>query len=414
MRRNNYREANHRSKQNVPSEEKSAISESKIADPVPLTADSATPVQSASLPSDVTPSSSLSAAATTFSPSETNVETSAETPALSASIDEFAQTGGGEDDLFDDAGFSDDESMRVRDDDDLFNDDFTPAPASETVLHAETPLVPETTTVPIVRDATVGARDGPTSAQSRGNNRSRGRGGRGRASNATRNERSSTQQSANQSDQSIVQPASDPPENAPTGPKKESVPAVRGDRQATGGVKKPKLTEEELAEKMAQIQIKNASLVAAHARAEADAASFAERESQAKIDAAQRQKVERRDRQQMMGEREKNRMRKLKAMEGREWDAEKNEDDFSKGGRFDRKAGFVGDDADYTDGKEYLYREPRGGATPRGGRRGGRGGQADTPRAPPKQDEFPALPNAKTPVNLTGAISSWADQVENA
>ncbi|KAI7055399.1 hypothetical protein KC327_g17706, partial [Hortaea werneckii] len=111
--------------------------------------------------------------------------------------------------------------------------------------------------------------------------------------------------------------------------------------------------------------------------------------------AEQRAKEERRDRQQMMGEREKNRMRKLRAQEGREWDSEKQGGDFGKGGRFDKRGGFAGDQKDYTDGREYLYREPRGGRE--GGGRGGRGGRdgrpaQQQPSAPPKQEDFPALP----------------------
>ena len=163
---------------------------------------------------------------------------------------------------------------------------------------------------------------------------------------------------------------------------------------------------------MAKISIKNASLTAAHARAEADAASFAEREEQAKHIAAQKQKEERRDRQQMMGERERNRMRKLKAMEGREWDAEKREEDYDRGGRFDKKGGFAGDREDYTDGREYLYREPKGGT--RGARGAGRGNRIPE-QATPRQEEFPALPATSKP-NSTAMMpsgKSWADQVES-
>jgi len=195
---------------------------------------------------------------------------------------------------------------------------------------------------------------------------------------------------------------------------------VRGDRHATGGVRKPKLTEGELAEKMARISIKNASLTAAHARAEADAASFAEREQQAKQVASLRQKEERRDRQQMMGEREKNRMRKLKAMEGREWDAEKNDEDFQRGGRFDKRGGFAGDKEDYDDGREYLYRESRGGGADkgRGAGRGARGGRAQEQSAP-KQEDFPALSagpakEVAADNNDPAGTASWADQVESS
>jgi len=97
--------------------------------------------------------------------------------------------------------------------------------------------------------------------------------------------------------------------------------AVRGDRSGTGGIKKTKLTEVELSERMEKIKLKNASLEEAHARAEADEALFNQREAEAQ----EKRKQERQNRQQMMGEREKNRLRKLKAVGGREWDAEKAE-----------------------------------------------------------------------------------------
>jgi len=165
------------------------------------------------------------------------------------------------------------------------------------------------------------------------------------------------------------------------------------------------------------MQLRSAELTERHQRAEADRASFDKREEVAKEAAKQRTKEERRDRQQMMGEREKNRMRKLKAMEGREWDAEKQEQDYAPrgGGRggFARGAhggvvgsravetaavGFGGDQEDYTDGREYLYREGgrgrgRGEGRGRGGGRGGRGGDARQQRAPQHHD-FPELPAA--------------------
>lgn len=173
---------------------------------------------------------------------------------------------------------------------------------------------------------------------------------------------------------------------------------------------------------MAAISIKNADLTAAHARAEADAASFAHREKEAKHVAEQRKKEERRDRQQMMGEREKNRLRKLKAMEGREWDAEKQEDDFRSGARHDKKGNFSGDKEDYNDGREYLYREPRSDKG-KGGGGGGRGGRAQEAASAPKADDFPSLPpTTGSKADTTEAFSeatkpsgkSWADQVEAA
>lgn len=346
--------------------------------------------------------SSLSAGASTFEP-----DLSAPPPDGSTA-DLFAQTGAQQDDLFDDVVPV--ESMRIRSDDDLFSEDFTPAPQ------------------PVVERSKPQPSRGPSDAP-----RGRGRGGRGRGEGrGNQNRGGGAQREARGQDggprggregqtSSPAQGAA--PDNAPTGPRTETVQAVRGDRQATGGLRKPKLTEEELAEKLARIQIKNANLTAAHARAEADAASFAEREQQAKQVAKLREKEERRDRQQMMGEREKNRMRKLKAMEGREWDAEKREDDFSRGGRFDKKGGFAGDQQDYSDGREYLYREPRQ-ERGRGGGRGGRGGRTSEAAAP-RQEDFPALPatdskpSASTtepsePISNKPSGKSWADQVEAA
>lgn len=298
--------------------------------------------------------------------------------------------------------------MRVRSEDDLFSDDFTPV--QKPVVEQVTPRTPR------------GRGDGRGDGQ-RSRGRGRGRGNRGGDNQAPK-------QAVQQNGEVETQQPPSVPENAPTGPKKDTPASVRGDRQATGGVKKPKLTEAELEEKMAAIQIKNASLTAAHARAEADAASFAQREEAAKKAAKQekelaqkREKEERRDRQQMMGERERNRMRKLKAMEGREWDAEKEEDDFRKGGKRDKKGGFAGDQADYTDGREYSYREPRGGQ--RGQRGRGRGGGArEQMQTAPKQEDFPALPALSRPVPAStkdtsaesgaAAVKSWADQVESS
>ena len=326
------------------------------------------------------PSHSLSASAPSFAPAPPTPD-----------IVNFAEV---QNDQFDGVVPEEEESMRVRNDDDLFSDDFTPV----TQPIAETPA------------ATKGNKG-------RGGRTARGRGDAGRGSEPHASQQTGPapqrqQAETQQQQQPQVQP--DVTEKAqPTAqPRKEPVvPAVRGDRHATGGVRKPKLTEDELATKMARISIRNAELSAAHERSEADAASFAQREQQASA----KQKVERRDRQQMMGEREKNRMRKLKAMEGREWDAEKNEDFFGKGARHDKSGGFAGDKGDYSDGREYLYREPK--PAGRGGGRGGDGGLGrSTQNAPPTREEFPALPGAKKtttePSSRTGEVQSWADQVE--
>ena len=345
-------------------------------------------------PTVLTPSG-LSANAPAFSP--------APPPPDASTSDYFAQTGAAEDDLFNDlTPAAVDNSMRVRSEDDLFSDDFTPV--QKPVVSQTPPRTPR------------GRGDAPRRPA-----RARGRGGRPGGNDSVQ------RQPAQQNGETEAQEPASAPESAPTGPKKEVAPSVRGDRQATGGVRKPKLSEAELAQKMAAIQIKNASLTAAHARAEADAASFAQREEEAKQAARQqkevaqkREKEERRDRQQMMGERERNRQRKLKAMEGREWDAEKNEEDFGRGGKFDKKGAFAGDSEEYTDGREYIYREPRGGQ--RGGRGRGRGGGGGE-QALPKQDEFPALPAAAKESKIeqaakdgvaSASVKSWADQVESS
>ncbi|CAK1354371.1 hypothetical protein CB0940_12255 [Cercospora beticola] len=332
----------------------------------------------------------------------------------------FAQTGSQQDDLFDDVvPVPEQESMRLRSDDDLFSEDFTPVPQAQ--------VEPAKPSPPDAR---------PTEAPAtRGRGRGRGRGSREGKDGQTRNTpqtrgRDNTGPRARRTDdagtssttsQPQTQTQNQAPENAPAGPRRGGARAVRGDRQDTGGVRRPKLTEEELAEKMARIQIKNASLTAAHARAEADAASFAEREQQAKKVAEERRSQEKRDRQQMMGEREKNRMRKLKAMEGREWDAEKQEQDFAKGSKFDKPGAFAGDQKDYSDGREYLYREPRG------SHRGGRGGNRSQPatQTVPTKEEFPALApqkdtkTAASKGDVTSAAGeatkgSWAEQVESS
>lgn len=196
---------------------------------------------------------------------------------------------------------------------------------------------------------------------------------------------------------------------------------------------------------MKRMSLRSAELTERHQRAEADRASFHEREAVAK----QRQVVERRDRQQMMGERERNRLRKLKAIEGREWDAEKEEDDYAPrtGRNFARGAhggvvGSRGDDAtttttaapssgaaaaagfgrdqdDYNDGREYMYREGGRGRGGRGRGRGdhqrggtGRGGGQGRPQAAPKPSDFPKLPTAAaaTTAAATDPVAAGADQ----
>lgn len=98
--------------------------------------------------------------------------------------------------------------------------------------------------------------------------------------------------------------------------------AVRGDRSATGGITKPKLTEEELSARLEAVKLNNARREAAHRLAEADEASFQKREAQE----VQKRKELGVAREAMEKEREKNRLRKLGAQAGREWDEGKEDE----------------------------------------------------------------------------------------
>jgi hypothetical protein len=208
------------------------------------------------------------------------------------------------------------------------------------------------------------------------------------------------------------------------------------------------LTEDELNAKLANMRIKNEARESAHARAEADKGNFEAREAvmqkqdvERKKALAEKQKADRQNRQQMMGEREKNRQRKLNAQGGREWDFEK-EEGFSGTGEPERRGGavrgahggvvpsrpidngFAGEDI-----QEPVSRSQRG----RGRGRGGRGGRGDFdgsgPRPsqqkkredlPPSASDFPELPSAKAKtaeLDTSGLPSpmekgrSWADEV---
>jgi hypothetical protein len=186
------------------------------------------------------------------------------------------------------------------------------------------------------------------------------------------------------------------------------------------------LTEEELNTKLANMRIKNEARQSAHARAEADKGNFEAREAvmqkqdvERKKALAEKQKAERQSRQQMMGEREKNRQRKLNAQMGREWDFEK-EDGFSGTGEEKRRGaargahGGIAPSRPVDNGHNGAddYHEPaaqssRGRGRGRGrGSRGGRGDfrgsdakPADTREkrddVPPSVSDFPELPSAK-------------------
>jgi hypothetical protein len=172
------------------------------------------------------------------------------------------------------------------------------------------------------------------------------------------------------------------------------------------------LTEQELAEKLAAMSLKNAALLEAHARSQADQELFEAREAVAQ----QRRKEDRINRQQMMGEREKNRQRKLQAVGGREWDMEKKEEDFKEEGRRARRGAHGGISGskyatvtpavapqpdDSSDGFQIRGHSERGRGRGRGRGGRGRGDGSGTARgghqhqpvqSPPSAADFPDLP----------------------
>ncbi|KAL4908735.1 hypothetical protein BDW74DRAFT_173965 [Aspergillus multicolor] len=407
-----------------------------------------------------------------------------------------------------------DEFAQTRGADDLFDDEIIPVPAKEqqTIIEPEPQLQPqlepepesqsqsqsqqvasEKDTADRDRQATSPPVHSDTAPRSRGGERrgrGRGRGGRGRGAresgpresgsglgsgprrpNWALNDPGETgveSEAQPQRETKAEEKTVDTSETTETGeevsraqtqedtaaPEAPRVPAVRGDRSATGGVKKPKLTEEELSRRIAAAREKSAKVAAAHARAEADQASFMEREKVAE----KKRREERANRKVMDSERERNRLRKMEAMNGREWDADKPEEQSGRGGRGGYRRGMHGGVSGYTrrgaeeyhsqsqsqgseeveedsqHGSEYGYRG-RGRGRGRGGRgRGGHRGERAEPSqekaAPPtpvisNEEEFPSLPGGekkpsvpasiKTPDLLSpisGGGGTWADQVE--
>ncbi|KAL9578534.1 MAG: hypothetical protein Q9212_005657 [Teloschistes hypoglaucus] len=296
--------------------------------------------------------------------------------------------------------------------DDLFDDDFTPI---------DEPFVPE-----FVQ---------PPQPQTQRGRLNRGRGGRGRARATpnTQHQHNTVSQpptTSSTNTPNTTEPItatneepSQPTEPVTSTPSKAST-SVRGDRSLTGGPQKPKLTEEELSARLAAAKLNSAKREEAHRVAEADEASFQQREAQA----SQRRQEEGRARRLMDQERERNRLRKLGAQGGREWDEGKEEQAVdSRLSQYRRGAhgggggyqGF-GDRAGDVEGSEvngYAERGfgdrgygPRGGRGGRGGRGRGRGGRGRggydnaagnfeilQPPVPDAEADFPALPSAGPP-----------------
>ncbi|KAF9729656.1 hypothetical protein PMIN06_003229 [Paraphaeosphaeria minitans] len=336
-----------------------------------------------------------------------------------SAIDPFAQTAG-TDDLF-------------------FDDDFTPVaePVVEETPVEVAPTEPVDTAVPATAVPATGmgqsqyAPRGPANGDRGGRGRGRGgRGrGRGRGGNQTQEarepkekpaqEETNNGEAAAESAPATIEASSTPAPSTPAVPKEPK--SVRGDRTLTGGTPRARLTEAEINAKLAAMKAKNEALVTAHARSEADAANFEAREAIAAQKNAERkkllierQKIDRQNRQQMMGERERNRQMKLKAVGGREWDLEKEGgfegtgDERRRGAARGAHGGVAG--VTRTVGDEYALQQEEGNtSTTRGrgrgrGGRGGRGGRVDhqdtaknqEAQHPPSASDFPELPSAST------------------
>lgn len=337
-----------------------------------------------------------------------------------------------------------DEFAQTRPPDDLFGDDFTPID-EPIVQYASTPA--RTTPRP---------RKQPPSAA---NGRQRPAASQPPAANVATDEANG----AAQADEEPTSPSAAQPSA------RKAASAVRGDRSLTGGPARSKLSESELTARMEAIKLKNTAREEAHARATADEEHFQANEAEAAV----RRRQERQQRQAMIGEREKNRLRKEKAMQGREWDMEKQdraEDNRGSGSRRGAYGGVVAGvgggrsvegwvenqaqaaaDGYVGDGNPYQGRgghegRGRGRGRGRGGR--GRGGlQSDDrqggggahipinpqPQMPPKASDFPALPaqSSKTqplsqkrqpptsqaslqPSAPVAEAPSWAEEMEDS
>ena len=336
-----------------------------------------------------------------------------------------------------------DEFAQTRGADDLFEDDFTPI--AEALVQGNEPQ-------PQISPR--GGHNGPTPR----------RGNRVQDSFSRQSRQKTTTQSPQShvavlSDESLAQnaPSSEGPgpdfstSPQPDGLQPQAKPptAVRGDRAATGGTPKPKLTEEELSARLAAAKLNNAKRAEAHRLAEADEASFQQREAHA----SQKRKEEGQAKRVMNMEREKNRLRKLGAQAGREWDEgkedlERREESVGqyrrgahggvayearRGGRErghgERPNGYQNGDYDQD------FHERRGSYRGRGrsdrGRGRGRGRGVVNPISDVRQTppdpvaDFPALPNTakSTQVSQVKPLDtsigpttgeSWADEVQAA
>ncbi|KAJ5776289.1 uncharacterized protein N7511_001300 [Penicillium nucicola] len=310
-----------------------------------------------------------------------------------------------------------DEFAQTRGDDDLFDDEIIPVSAPEPQKQPDVIAPkPEPAPAPVPEPKETSEKPaaekpiprGETPQRGRGGERgrgrrSRGKGGRGGKDSDSKKPEGSQRRKASvpvteaesqgdagasksekvtegSNEQAVEVKEGDAESN---GAEAQRVPAVRGDRSATGGLRKPKLTEEELSKRIAAAKENAVKKAAAHARAEADQASFVEREQVA----AKKRREELAHRRVMDNEREQNRQRKLKAQTGREWDSQKREEDYNpRGGGSQFRRGMHGGVSgyarrDFDDGR--AEETPDHADSQRGRGRGGRGGRGrGSPREP--------------------------------
>ncbi|KAK6535279.1 hypothetical protein TWF694_001747 [Orbilia ellipsospora] len=250
----------------------------------------------------------------------------------------------------------------------------------------------------------------------------------------------------------------------PTGPAaatpRKEFPARN--RVTTGGPNRAKLTEEELASRMEAVRLKNQARTEKHLRAAEDEQKFQEAEQARKVEETKRRAEERKrqvedgkKKKELDAEREQNRQRKLKALQNREWDSSKTEEDYNPSGYSSRSrrgahggvSGFIsnpdasyareaGDGAAGGDGERFFNsprgrgRGGRGRRGDRGGSGGGRGGFAPAhgnthgrqanPADFTNETEFPSLPGSKpkaeteTPLSPDTPRGTWAEQAQDA
>ncbi|RDL36942.1 uncharacterized protein BP5553_04375 [Venustampulla echinocandica] len=381
-----------------------------------------------------------------------------------------------------------DEFAQSREDDDLFADEFEPIPEPITIVH-ELPTPATDRTRPAdtgigENTRTAGGASDPAGTfkhtrrdHGQQDRRQRGRRG-GTGPNGLQQSRYAHQDEPTPAAAPNIAPAtsevsatdqgtpssepqpssSKPPTHPESRPGPPSIvsarmPAVRGDRSATGGPVHKKLTDEELTIKLEKMAILNAQKAERHRLSEADQAAFQHREKELAKERREKRVEEQKNSRQMEMERAKNRQRKIQAQGVREWDSEKVESDIVDGKGRGRTSEYVrgnhggvirgrgaglagskyaaaeGDEAsggvpeeEYKSARGRGRHEIRGRGT--GGRGGSRGGKlSGQPKMVPAPEDFPSLPTpptsntfAKTEEKGTSSTADqtpgeWADEM---